>query len=142
MTSWRASFEEEVTRSLSSSMVTLTLSFRSRTSFEMRLASSGAMPSTTWPATRTVPPRGLLRRVPADGLEVDPPLHEPSVQHVDDLRGDELGRSRDRYGAVGLRERDGCPGALEVIALGEFPRGLLVGVVDLLHVDRGDHVEA
>ena len=86
--------------------------------------------------------RCRLRSIPRDSLEVDAALDELGAQHVDNLLGDKVGRGVDRKELVALRKLDRGAGILQVIALGNLARGLLEGVVDLLHVDLGHDVEA
>ena len=86
--------------------------------------------------------RCRLRSIPRDSLEVDAALDELGAQHVDNLFGDKVGRGVDRKELVALRKLDRGAGILKVIALGNLARGLLEGVVDLLHVDLGHDVEA
>lgn len=77
-----------------------------------------------------------------ESLEVDAALDELGAHHVDNLLGDKVGRGVDRKELVALRKLDRGTGILQVIALGNLARGLLEGVVDLLHVDLGHDVEA
>ena len=86
--------------------------------------------------------RCRLRSIPRDSLEVDAALDELGAQHLDNLLGDKVGRGVDRKELVALRKLDRGAGILKVIALGNLARGLLEGVVDLLHVDLGHDVEA
>ena len=86
--------------------------------------------------------RRRLRSIPRDSLEVDAALDELGAQHVDNLFGDKVGRGVDRKELVALRKLDRGARILKVIALGNLARGLLEGVVDLLHVDLGHDVEA
>ena len=86
--------------------------------------------------------RCRLRSIPRDSLEVDAALDELGAQDIDDLLGDKVGRGVDRKELVALRKLDRGAGILQVIALGNLARGLLEGVVDLLHVDLGHDVEA
>ena len=86
--------------------------------------------------------RCRLRSIPRDSLEVDAALDELGAQHVNNLFGDKVGRGVDRKELVALRKLDRGAGILKVIALGNLARGLLEGVVDLLHVDLGHDVEA
>ena len=86
--------------------------------------------------------RCRLWSIPRDSLEVDAALDELGAQHVDNLFGDKVGRGVDRKELVALRKLDRGAGILKVIALGNLARGLLKGVVDLLHVDLGHDVEA
>ena len=69
-------------------------------------------------------------------------LDELGAQHVDNLFGDKVGRGVNRKELVALRKLDRSAGILKVIALGNLARGLLKGIVDLLHVDLGHDVEA
>jgi hypothetical protein len=86
--------------------------------------------------------RCRLRSIPRDSLEVDAALDELGAQDIDDLLGDKVSRGVDRKELVALRKLNGGARILKVIALGNLARGLLEGVVDLLHVDLGHDVEA
>ena len=77
-----------------------------------------------------------------DGRQVDLAADETRLEDVDDLGGNELGGCLHGHDALGLVELDGGVGVLEVVALHELLGRLLVGVVDLLHVDFGNDVEA
>ena len=86
--------------------------------------------------------RCRLRSIPRNSLEVDAALDELGAQDIDDLLGDKVGRGVDRKELVALRKLNRGAGILQVIALGNLARGLLEGVVDLLHIDLGHDVEA
>ena len=86
--------------------------------------------------------RCRLRSIPRDSLEVNAALDELGTQHVDNLLRDKVSRGADRKELVALRKLDRGAGILKVIALGNLARGLLKGVIDLLHVDLGHDVEA
>ena len=137
MTCCRASLEALETRSLSASMVTLILDvFVDPLSGSLVDALDDMAENANGAAARG------LGIVPLDRLDVDAALDELGREDIDDLAGDEIGRGGDGEELVRLGQLDRGAGVFQVIALGEFARRLLVGVVDLLQVDFGHNVEA
>ena len=127
---------------MSASMVTLILSFWSLMSLLIFLAVALVDTLDDMAEHAHGAARCRLRSIPRDGLEVDAALDELGAQHVDNLLGDKVGRGVDRKELVALRKLDRGAGILKVIALGNLARGLLKGIIDLLHVDLGHDVEA
>ena len=79
--------------------------------------------------------RGRLGLAPTEGGEVDATLHKLGAEDVAHLTGNEVGRRLNREHSLALCERERGARSLEVIALRYLSCRLLVGVVDLLHVD-------
>ena len=85
----------------------------------------------------------LSQRLEADSRDaLSAALDELGAQDVAHLGRHELGRGGDLEDALLLGELEGGARPLEVVALRELARRLLARVVDLLHVDDGDDVEA
>ena len=83
-----------------------------------------------------------LRVAPGDALDVDAALEKLAVKDIEDLTGHKVGGSADRKGLILLGKVDASTGVLKIVALRELAGSLLVCVVDLLHVDLGNDIEA
>ncbi len=74
--------------------------------------------------------------------KIDAALDELAANDVDNLFGDEFRGSGDGQFAAALVEGDFRTGVFVVLALGDFTFRLAIRIIDFLHVDGGNNVEA